>query len=457
MLILIVFFMFVTFIWKSKPRNECKPRRHISIASPEMKILHLSKMDTGGGAADGFMRIHTSLLSEGIDSFAYVMKHKRKDIRSIIHVHTLLNYKEYMYWIVRRLIAKLKRILVKPIGVYDFDEEANFPADPIIHHARKHSKKWDIVMVHWSGGFVSPETISHIANELCARIVLWQVDMAHATAGCHSTLGCEKYKTGCGACPLLKSRKKNDISSIQAEKRRRIWMESGAIVISQSGWSAQQANTSYILKNLLSRTFPIPLNLSVMCPTRDITISKKRLGINTTKRILLVRGIDPKLSYKGFHIFLEALRFLDNQAINLHVVVLGEKGLISGLWNHITFTELGPQYGDVSLAYAYQACDFFVSPSINDAGPMMVGEALSCGLPVIAFPIGIASDLISSTQNGHLVNPIGDSYALAAAIKIYIQMSSSDLQKKKENAAESASKIFSSSYFKKQLKEIILN
>jgi glycosyltransferase involved in cell wall biosynthesis len=414
-----------------------------------MKILHLSKMDAGGGAADGFVRIHKALLSRGVDSVAYVLKRKRHDV-PMVAAKGLLNPWQKLAWGLGRAFAKLKRFGVKPVGVYDFDAEANFPAEPIIRHARAHAEKWDLVLVHWSGGFVRPESIREIAEALGARVALWQVDMAHATGGCHSNLGCQRYLTGCGACPLLSSTDPQDISAVQAERRARLWKELGAVVLAPSGWSARQAKESFTLGGLELRTFPIPLDLAVLRPA-DMRSARQALGLPTEGRIVLVRALDPGLVYKGFGLFLEALKQLDAQGVALHVAVIGDRGFLPGGFRHVTFTELGPQRGDAALARAYQATDFFVSPSTNETGPMMAGEAMACGRPLIAYPIGIAPDLVDQDRNGTLVEPVGDVAALAAVIRAYVEMPAAELAARQQAAADSAGRIFAASYFAEQV------
>ena len=415
-----------------------------------MKILHLSKMDTGGGAADGFVRIHQALLGQGVESVAYVLKQKRRDV-SMVAAKGLLNPWQKLVWGLGRAIAKAKRFGVNPVGVYDFDAEANFPAEPIIRHARARSAKWDLVLVHWSGGFVRPETVREIAQALGARVALWQVDMAHATGGCHSNLGCQKYQTGCGACPLLSSSDPQDVSSVQAARRARIWKELGAVVLAPSGWSARQAKESFTLGGLELRTFPIPLDLGVLKPAADQSATRRELGLPTEGRIVLVRALDPGLVYKGFGLFLEALKQLDAQGVALHVAVIGDRGFVPSGLRHITFTEMGPQRGDAALARAYQAADFFVSPSTNETGPMMAGEAMACGRPLIAFPIGIAPDLVEQGRNGTLVEPVGDVTALAAAIRAYAEMPAAELAARQQAATDSAGRIFSARYFAEQV------
>jgi glycosyltransferase involved in cell wall biosynthesis len=175
------------------------------------------------------------------------------------------------------------------------------------------------------------------------------------------------------------------------------------------------------------------------------------LGLPAEGRIVLARALDPGLVYKGFGLFLEALKQLDGQGVVLHVAVIGDRGLVPGGFRHISVTELGPQHGDVALARAYQAADFFVSPSTNETGPMMAGEAMACGRPLIAYPIGIAPDLIEQGRNGTLVEPVGDVAALAAAIRTYAEMPAAELAARQQAAADSARRIFSASYFAQKL------
>ena len=419
-----------------------------------MKILHLSKMDTGGGAADGFVRIHRALLGQGHDSVAYVIKKKRQDVPAMVDARRLLGPFQKLAWGLGRVWAKLSRLHLKPIGVYDFDAEANFPAEPIIRDARNRSEKWDLVVVHWSGAFVTPTTIGDIAQALGARVALWQVDMAHATGGCHSNLGCQKYQSGCGACPLLASSDPQDVSAVQAARRAWIWKELDVAVLAPSGWSARQAKESFTLGGRELRTFPIPLDLAVFRPG-DMRSARQALGLPVEGRIVLVRALDPGLVYKGFGLFLEALKKLDDQGVAFHVAVIGDRGFLPGGFLHVTFTELGPQRGDAALARAYQAADFFVSPSTNETGPMMAGEAMACGRPLIAYPIGIAPDLIDQGRNGTLVEPVADVAALAAAIRTYAEMSAAELSARQQAAADSAGRIFSARYFAEQVQAVL--
>ena len=275
--------------------------------------------------------------------------------------------------------------------------------------------------------------------------------MAHVTGGCHSNLGCLKYQTGCGACPLIGSKDVDDVSSRQAANRRKTWKELGAVLLAPTEWSARQARESAITGGLPSKVFPIPLDLDVLRPVEDPRGARAALGLPADARVLLVRGIDPALTYKGFGLLLEALRLLDAQGIALHVAVLGETGLMGAGWKHVTYTELGVRRGDAAIAVAYQSADFFVNPSTNDNGPMMVGEALVCGVPVVAYPVGLPSVPWAEGMVGRVVEPVGDIPALAATIRAFAEMPAAELTAKKRAAAAAARPLYAAAHFSEQL------
>ena len=420
-----------------------------------MKILHLSKMDSGGGAADGFVRIHRALLAEGQESVAYVIKKKRRDVLSVVDARRLLGPFRSLAWGLGRIWAKLRRLHHRPIGVYDFDSEANFPAEPIIRDALTRADKWDLVIVHWSGGFVRPEPVREIALALGARVALWQVDMAHVTGGCHyPPPDCDRFTTGCGRCPLLGSDDAKDISASQASERQKVWAKTAAAVLAPSSWSAGNAKRSAVLGKLPLYTFPIPLDLRIFNTDLGQVAARTRLGLPHDRRILLVRALSPSIPYKSFGLFQAAVAKLDEEGLRLHVLSIGEQGHIPSGLNRITYTDLGPVKGDVALAEVYRACDFFVSCSIQDAGPMMIGEAMACGRPSVAYPIGMAPDVITSGRNGILVEPIGDVAGLAAAIRHYVEMSTEEMERQSTHAAQDAAALFSAARFTLKIGEV---
>ena len=98
---------------------------------------------------------------------------------------------------------------------------------------------------------------------------------------------------------------------------------------------------------------------------------------------------------------------------------------------------LGLLRDDRSLALAYQATDYLLSPSLLDSGPMMVLEALLCGTPVIAFPVGYAADIVPKFRLGRIAKH-ADTADLAESIAAMIKMSESEIGKMRKRCRESA-------------------
>ncbi|MBS4062391.1 MAG: glycosyltransferase [Bacteroidetes bacterium] len=64
----------------------------------------------------------------------------------------------------------------------------------------------------------------------------------------------------------------------------------------------------------------------------------------------------------------------------------------------------------------YQNAHIYVFPSLQESFGQTLFEAMSCGLPAVAFPAGIAEDLIDHKSNGYIAK-YKDAEDLANGIK----------------------------------------
>ncbi|MBS1654796.1 MAG: glycosyltransferase [Bacteroidetes bacterium] len=104
-------------------------------------------------------------------------------------------------------------------------------------------------------------------------------------------------------------------------------------------------------------------------------------------------------------------------------------------------------YGDV--AKEMQQADAFILFSNIENSPCVIGEALCCGLPVIATNVGGISELVNES-NGFLINA-GDEYQLAAMMK---KMMDGTTHFDYEKIAEDARSKFSYSVIGKQFSDL---
>jgi glycosyltransferase involved in cell wall biosynthesis len=71
--------------------------------------------------------------------------------------------------------------------------------------------------------------------------------------------------------------------------------------------------------------------------------------------------------------------------------------------------------GAESLAPFYNAAECLVLPSLREGFPTVVGEALACGVPVLASRVGGVAELVIEGKTGWLLPP-GDDHALRAGL-----------------------------------------
>lgn len=124
---------------------------------------------------------------------------------------------------------------------------------------------------------------------------------------------------------------------------------------------------------------------------------------------------------KGVPIFLDAIRNVMKKNMKIAFLIAGSGPLASYVRAFVddqrnrrihAITEYIP---DEYVPYLYNACDIYVLPSCYEAMPLSLMEAMACGKPVIATPVGDVPLLVENGINGFLI-PTNDVDALVDRI-----------------------------------------
>jgi len=142
---------------------------------------------------------------------------------------------------------------------------------------------------------------------------------------------------------------------------------------------------------------------------------------------------------KGVFLFLEVLKRLESKGYNFEGRIIGKEGDISsshltkeiarmGLSSKVSF--IGPLYGKKKFQ-EMTAADILVYPTLDDCFPLVIIEALSCGLPVIASAVGGIPDILNNGECGVLIPP-GNIIEIEKQLEVLVQNQElrSDLSKK---------------------------
>ncbi|MFN2613096.1 MAG: glycosyltransferase [Solirubrobacterales bacterium] len=125
---------------------------------------------------------------------------------------------------------------------------------------------------------------------------------------------------------------------------------------------------------------------------------------------------------KAQGVLIEAVAQLAGEGTQIELTIAGEGPTRAsleqltealGITARVRFTGVVGQDEALRL---YRACDVFCLPSLAEGLPVVLMEAMSCGLPVLSTSIDAIPELVADGENGLLVEP-GDPRALADALR----------------------------------------
>ena len=166
---------------------------------------------------------------------------------------------------------------------------------------------------------------------------------------------------------------------------------------------------------------PCGVDLELFYPM-DQAAARLQLGFNPDDTLALFVGRFD--SMKGLDRLIEAMRYLKHRR-HLRLIIVGGDGIHTPEGEKLLV--LARTYGvEESIAFIgrieqkdlppyYNVADVMVMPSHYESFGLVSLEALACGIPVVATPVGVMDTLIKEGQNGRLVAN-GDAKLLAKAI-----------------------------------------
>ncbi len=161
-------------------------------------------------------------------------------------------------------------------------------------------------------------------------------------------------------------------------------------------------------------------------PSIDGTKLKDELSLGNKFVYLSVGGIEPR---KGSLHLLNAFRKVAQSSPNARLVVVCTKGIVrhdpyqrkfakaldcSGLGEKVTLLE---NFQDERMPALYRASDAFVFPSVLEGWGLAALEAMSCGIPVVAFDLPTMRELLNR-ENAMLVEPRNEEMLAHAMLKL---------------------------------------
>ncbi len=380
----------------------------------KLNILIVSRYYKMGGAALAALRLHNSLLENGINSTFISLDENMKDTSNQINLRRHYNHVRNLPARIYKKISKLYFHLIKRERAEIIIElkrllpmiKAEFVSLPFSDYGLENHpsiKDADIIHLHWVGD----EMLDYEKFfRKCNKPVVWTLHDLNPFQGLFH------YENDKIINKYYSENLDNQIINIKARAISKF--KNQLLIVTPSNWLSQKASESNVFSGRIVVTIPNSLNQSIFC-LQQKEKARKTLGLPINSIILLFVAESIKNYRKGFDLLLEALHILDNQEILL-VAIGDEKIKVESAYKIVTTGNIN---NENLLAKYYASADGFILPSREDNLPNVMLEALSCGTPIIGFPVGGIKEHIHPYKTGILANEIS-AKALSIALKDFI-------------------------------------
>ncbi len=279
------------------------------------------------------------------------------------------------------------------------DKMYHIPTEAIMSHI---TTKPDVIIYLFPHDFLDSRNLYELNYITNAPVFVIPVDMASFTGGCHYANDCENYKFKCGCCPGLYSSKIKD-STYKNLAYKKQYIQKANVHALGNTWTMSALKQSWLYHDKPCHYIDVVINDSHYRPG-DKESANKQFSIPTDKKIIFFGASFLENKRKGLSYLIKALNQLyeelsEQERNEIGIAIAGNSSTgIDKLFRFEVFL-LG-HLSHLQLPYAYQMADVFTSPSIQDAGPMMVIQSMMCGTPVVAFEMGNAIDFIIDGKTG---------------------------------------------------------
>ncbi|WP_271783961.1 glycosyltransferase [Aquimarina algiphila] len=341
-----------------------------------------------------------------------------------------------------------KSIHKSKYSIQDVDQTKSIYKSELLYTKISNFKP-DAIIVLFMQNFVNYKNLYDLREyydqiPICVSLL----DMAPITGGCHYTWDCLGYQNNCKSCPAVPTQFNQKIEN-NLKFKNHYATEGDFNFIYSSEYQKDVLDKSVISSVNRKYKIPLPTNEKYFFNNEQLRENTRiELGYNIEDIVLFFGAMNLTDPRKGGTLLFEIVKeMIDNEELNrLKFLIIGS--------NSQKFKEFIPKNRLICLDMIppsdlpkyYNVADLFLSPSIEDAGPMMVNQSLMCGTRVCAFEIGVALDMIKPNKECGRCSKNIDSEDLYESIRdevLFQQKNNRDSLRKK--CAETAFPITSKS------------
>jgi glycosyltransferase involved in cell wall biosynthesis len=353
-----------------------------------MRVLHVSTYRTGGAGIAAF-RLHKGLLALGVASEFLYLNHETAGVLRKPAPPTpppLPLYRRILSKIINKAIHSST---VKQVAAISAENEVNgnyeaFTSPITDFDITQHPayEVADVVHLHWVADLL--DYPSFFAKN--KKPVVWTLHDMNPLQGGFHYMGDATENAHLAALEL---------EYLQI-KEKALSSAHNISVVALSRWLQRISANNSILKGFAHRLIPNGVDKDIFKPLNK-GFAREALGLPAAKTIVLFVSERLSVRRKGFNLIQEVIGRFSHQ----------DQVLFCAVGMQDTPPQPNTVYLDAIrderlMAVVYTACDVFILPSREDNLPNVMLEALACGTPVIATPVGGIPDVVIPDFNGLL-------------------------------------------------------
>jgi glycosyltransferase involved in cell wall biosynthesis len=392
-----------------------------------MRILQLSTYDVAGGAEQVAMNLHRGFRAAG-DEATLAVGFRQGDEPGVVALDNRAA-RGLGGWIedaVTATVARVPAIARGPLRVAALAgqprrlarllmgrEDLDMPATR--HVLQLVSQTPEVLHCHnLHGGYFDLRELPRLAARVPTFLTLH--DMWTLTGHCAYSLGCERWRVGCGSCPDLSIYPtiRRDATRQNLRLKEAIYAGSRLRVAAPSRWLLDRARASVLAAGVVEwRLIPYGVDLGIF-NGEDRPGARARLGIPSGARVLLY-AVNRANPFKDYATVEEAVLRIASAVPDVLFLVVGGGSDEQGdpRKRFVPFVR-----DRARLADYYRSADLFLHAAHEDNFPNTILEAQACGAPTIATAVGGVAEQVEDGATGVLVPPRGAAQMAEAAVTL---------------------------------------
>ncbi len=405
----------------------------MDFGAPDMRVVHINTQGVEGGAATMAMSLVLEQRRCGHEVFLLAGRKVGRSGQT----------GDLSIWFDPKPDDNLRYFCeAAKLPYFHFQGSHALPDHPLIRLA-------DVVHVHnIHFDYFNPLSLSFLSH---AKPTVWTLhDLYPVTGMCMHPGHCPSWKSGCFPCyrdqlndPHQHLGEGNGGKQpfwgtfISLQWKKMLYEHCHLRIVCPSHWMRRQVQGSILSKSRID-TVHNGVDTATFRPL-DKVEARRRLGLCQNAPVIGAMAVHGALDnpLKGGNVLKEVMTILTLTYPDILLLNVGcDKEETTPHIRNIPYV-----YAQEELAWIYAAMDVFVHAAVEESFCLVAIEALSCGVPVVAFDTGPLPELIRHGQTG-LLCPSSDATALADSVHMILK--SPTLQKNfGHNARERVTEMFS--------------